>query len=209
MPKKGGGPVLPVIVTNRRDRRIVPVALGLGMLAVVLAAGFFPNTGTVQAQSSCPYGGCTTSSSIPTWELVSILVLVAAAIIAAALILMRRRRPPAASTVQAWKGAPPAGAAGAVPSAPSGPPAPYIEGPEDVGHAPPAISPKAATGTAATGAGAGAGAAAAPAAAAGEPDIDSLMAELDKISGEILKKPTKKGPGDTGEETTESAGKSP
>jgi hypothetical protein len=165
------------------------------MLAVVLAAGLFPNAGTVQAQSSCPYGGCTTSSALPTWELVSILVLVAAAIIAAALLLMRRRRPPAQGTpVKAWQ-QPPAGAgtAAGAPAGGGGPAAPYIEGPEDVGHAPPSVGPTAAVGAgAAAGAGAGAGAAAG-AGAEGEPDIDSLMAELDKISGEILKKPTKKG----------------
>ncbi|MGA8603748.1 MAG: hypothetical protein WB788_01600, partial [Thermoplasmata archaeon] len=107
-------------MAERKVSRTVPVALGLAMLAVVIAAGFFPNTGTVQAQSSCPYGGCTTSSAIPTWELVSILVLIAAGVIAAALFLMRRRKPPAAS-VQAWQGAPPAGAGvGAAAAPPSG-----------------------------------------------------------------------------------------
>jgi hypothetical protein len=164
------------------------------MLAVLIAAGLFPNAGTVQAQSSCPYGGCTTSSAIPTWELVSILVVIAAAAIAAALVIMRRRRRPPATPVQAWKGAPPAGAgtAAAAPGAPAAPTPPYVETPEDVGHAMPAVP--------AAGA---AGAAAAPAAAGaeGEPDIDSLMAELDKISGEILKKPPKKGTG-----TEEAAG---
>jgi len=171
------------------------------MLAVVIAAGFFPNTGTVQAQSSCPYGGCTTSSAIPTWELVSILVLIAAGVIAAALFLMRRRRQPPATSVQAWQGAPPAGAGtGAAAAAPpSGPTPPYIETPEDVGHAPPVVPSGRAAGTGA--------AVAAPAAAAtageAEPDIDSLMAELDKISGEILKKPPKKG---TGGQSSDAAG---
>jgi hypothetical protein len=42
-------------------------------------------------------------------------------------------------------------------------------------------------------AGAAAGAAAGAGAAEAEPDIDSLMAELDKISGEILKRAPKKG----------------
>ncbi len=186
-------------MAEQKVSRTVPVALGLAMLAVVIAAGFFPNTGTVQAQSSCPYGGCTTSSAIPTWELVSILVLIAAGVIAAALFLMRRRKPPA-TTVQAWQGGPPAGAgAGAAAAAPSGPTPPYIEGPEDVGHAPPVVP---------SGRGAATGAAvAAPAAAAtageAEPDIDSLMAELDKISGEILKKPPKKGAGSQGAEAAE------
>lgn len=175
------------MVTLRRTSRIVPIALGIAMLGVVLAAGLFPNAGTVSAQSSCPYGNCqSNSSAIPTWELVSILVVIAAGAIAAALFLMRRRRSPPTQPVQAWKGGPPAGAGSA---APTGPTPPYIETPEDVGHAPPTVMPGAA------GAAAGATAGAAGAAAGAEPDIDSLMAELDKISGEILKKPPKKGAG--------------
>jgi len=179
------------------------------MLAVVLAAGLFPNTGTVQAQSSCPYGGCSTPSSFPTWELVSILVLIAAAVIAAALLLMRRRRPPTqSSAVKPWQ-QPPAGAAAGGAAGPTGPAAPYIEGPEDVGHAPPSVGTAPAATAASTGAAAGAGTAvvagAGAAAAGGEPDIDSLMAELDKISGEILKKPTKKGGSSSSEEPAEDA----
>jgi len=164
------------------------------MLAVVLVAGLFPNAGTVQAQSSCPYGGCTTSSAVPVWEYVSILVIVALAAIVALLFIMRRRRPP-----RATPGAPTTAAGGAPapltpwaegPSPPAGSPAPYIETPEDIGHAPPPVAPPSA------------GGAAPPAGAAGgaEPssDIDSLMAELDKISTEILKKEPKKGTGGTG-----------
>jgi len=169
-------------VANHRSSRIVPIALGIAMLAVVLAAGLFPNTGTVRADTSCPYGGCATTSTIPTWELVSILVLIAAGAIAAALFLMRRRRPPPSAPVQAWQEAPPA--AGGAPA--------YLESPEDIGHTPPSVAP----GTMAVGGAAVGGAAVGGAAAAGaEPDIDSLMAELDKISGEILKKPSKKGKG--------------
>ncbi len=179
------------------------------MLAVVLAAGLFPNAGTVQAQSSCPYGGCSTSSAVPTWELVSILVLVAAAVIAAALLLMRRRRPPTQGTsMKPWE-EPPAGAAGGpgagAPPGAGGPVAPYIEGPEDVGHPPPTVGT-----TPAVGAGAGAAAgASAGAASSGEPDIDSLMAELDKISSEILKKPTKKRSGGSPDESDEDVNSPP
>lgn len=162
------------------------------MLAVVVAAGLFPNAGTVRADTNCPYGGCSTSSALPLWELTSILVIIAAVAIAAALILLRRRRPPT-TPVQAWKQAPPAGAGTAV-EGPAGPTAPYIETPEDVGHAPPPVP--------ATRVAAGA-AVAAPAAAEGEPDIDSLMAELDRISGEILKKPSKKGASTGGEDLGE------
>ena len=174
------------------------------MLAVVVAAGLFPNTGTVHAQSSCPYGGCSTpSSAIASWELVSILVLIAAIVVAAALVLMRRRRPPApAGPPQPWQEGPPAGA-GAVVAAPPGAPPPYIEGPEDVGHAPPPLATPAAKAVAP------AAPAAAPAAAPEGADIDSLMAELDKISSEILKKPPKKGAESTTGEEAEDAGKSP
>ena len=149
------------------------------MLAVVLAAGLFPNAGTVSAQtSSCPYGGCSSSSSIPAWEYVTILVLVAAGVILAVLFLMRRRRPPPAAAVPpgpSAEGAP----AGAAPTAPAGPVPPYVETPEDVGHAPPSAG--------------AAGAAAPPAWAEPGTDIDSLMAELDRISSDILKKAPKKG----------------
>jgi len=172
------------------------------MLAVVLVAGLFPNAGTVQAQSSCPYGGCTTSSAVPVWEYVSILVIVALAAIVALLFIMRRRRPPRAAPR-----APTAAAGGAVapltpwaegPSPPSGAPAAYMETPEDVGHAPPSIPPQAPP------------PAAPPAGAAGgaEPasDIDSLMAELDKISTEILKKEPKKGSGGSSGDTSDTGG---
>jgi hypothetical protein len=171
------------------------------MLAVILAAGLFPNAGTVQAQASCPYGGCSPStSSIPVWEYVSILVAIAAGAIVALLFVMRRRRPPrATTTVTPWVG-PPAGAApaGPGPAAPVTPP--YIETPEDVGHAPPSVAP----GVAAPAAGAAAG-------AESGSDIDSLMAELDKISTEILKKAPKKGAddkegGEAGAEETDEGG---
>jgi hypothetical protein len=61
-----------------------------------------------------------------------------------------------------------------------------------VGRVPPPI-PVSKVGTAGA-----AGASAGVAAGATEPDIDSLMAELDKISGEILKRGAKKGAAGTG-----------
>jgi len=161
------------------------------MLAVVLVAGLFPNAGTVQAQSSCPYGGCTTTSSVPVWEYVSILVIIAVGAIIALLFIMRRRRPPrgspSAPTAAAGGGPAPLTPWAEGPAAPSEPSASYIETPEDVGHAPPSVAPAAAPAAAAPAAGAAAG--------AGESgsDIDSLMAELDKNSTEILKKAPKKG----------------
>ena len=47
--------------------------------------------------------------------------------------------------------------------------------------------------------------AAAGAGAESEPDIDSLMAELDKISGEILKRTPKKGAQSAADEDTDSS----
>jgi hypothetical protein len=169
------------------------------MLAVVVAAGLSPNVGVVQAQTNGQYNQ-SPSSGLALWEYAAIAAVAIAALLALALLLMRRRRrpPPAAPAppMQAWEGGPAGGAAAPPPppaAAPSPPPAPpaYLETPEDVGHAPPAVpvSKEAAVAGAAAGA-AGTGAAAG---AAGEPDIDSLMAELDKISGEILKRAPKKG----------------
>ena len=171
------------------------------MLAVVIAAAFVPNTGIVQAQSSTDYSH-PSSSTVSPWVYLGIAAaVIVAGLLVALLLLSRRRRPPPskAAPVQPWQGGPPAGAGGAAPAAPpAAPPTPpgaapaYLETPEDVGHAPPAV-PVSKAGVAA---GAGAGAAAGTAAAAGgeaEPDIDSLMAELDKISSEILKRAPKKG----------------
>ncbi|HTP54208.1 MAG TPA: hypothetical protein VML94_04480 [Thermoplasmata archaeon] len=173
-------------------RRIVPAALGIAMLAVVVAAAFVPNVGTVQAATNCPYGNCSTpSSSFPTWELASIGAIVVLFLLVGLFVLMRRRRPPASEAPyggSAAGGAPPSGAMEAGPAAPypeEPASAAYVETPEDVAAPPPTISAPPAVGAA----GAGAGAASAEA----EPDIDSLMAELDKISGEILKRTPKKG----------------
>jgi len=191
-------------VSERKGSRIVPLALGIAMLAVVLTAGLFPNAGTVQAQSSCPYGGCTTSSSVPVWEYVSILVVIAVAAILALLFIMRRRRPPRATMAAAGA----AGGAAAAPpawgedsTAPAGPSPSYLETPEDIGHAPPSVvTPATATPAEAAG-GAAAG-------TESSSDIDSLMAELDKISTEILKKPPAKGAAAKGAEEAEDAEKS-
>jgi hypothetical protein len=186
-------------------RRIVPIVLGVGMLAVVLAAALAPNTGAISAQSNCQYGTCPSSTTpFPWWILGVIAVLVAAAIIA--LLLFTRRRPPAGAA--ATQVPPAASAGGAGPGGPTPPAGPtgeagaaspaYLETPEDVG---PSLPP--------VGAGVAAGAAGGAAAAEEEPDIDSLMAELDKISGEILKRAPKGGAagGAAGAEAEEEAPK--
>ncbi len=185
-------PVLTPMPGATWKKRFIPLGLGAAMLATVLAAALSPNIGAVPAQTSCQYGTCpaATTSTFP-WWIVGVIIALVAALVLAYLLVGRRRRPPKGRAPTAVPPAPPSGAATGAPPAPPAPSHPYIETPEDVGAAMPAM------------AGAGAGAAAG---AEGEPDIDALMAELDKISGEILKKPPKGGKGttsgtDAGEET--------
>jgi len=158
------------------------------MLAVVVAAALVPNAGAVPAASNCPYGQCNSSpATVPAWEWASIGAIVVLGLLVGLVVVMRRRRrPPAEGIPPAGSSfAPPPGTMSEGPSAPEpeGPAsAAYVETPDDIGTAPPALG-------------------APPAAAVGaaeptpepEPDIDSLMAELDKISGEILKRTPKKG----------------
>jgi hypothetical protein len=186
-------PPLTFMARPRSTKRIVPVVLGLAMLAVVVAAGLTPNTGVVQAATNTPYNQ-PSSSGVSPWVYLGIAAFVILAGLLLALFLMRRRRPPSTApppTLQTWQEgpAPPPPPGGAPPSAAPA----YLETPEDVSRVPPVVA----------GAGVPAGAGTA-AAAGGEPDIDSLMAELDKISGEILKRAPKKSPGSkAGEEIDE------
>lgn len=190
----------------QRLRRALPGLLAGGLLALLLAAALAPGTGALPAQSDCQYGNCTTSQN-PTplwaWAAVGAFLLLLAALIAILLVRHRRRggggapgAPPPEATFAPQGGAPPFGpedgalpaAAVAAPAAMGGAAAPaYVETEEDVA-APPTIMPSAP---------APAAPAAAPPAPEGseEPNIDSLMDELDRISGEILKKePKGKGP---------------
>jgi hypothetical protein len=181
---------------TRFRNRIVPVVLGLAMLAVVVAAGLTPNTGVVQAQTNSAYNQ-PASSGLSPWVYLGAAALAIAAGLLLALFLMRRRRPPATAApppVQAWQGgAPPPPPTGGAP--PAAAPA-YLETPEDVGGIPPAVPAAKLVGATAP------AAAAAGTAGEAEPDIDSLMAELDKISGEILKRAPKKAPAAKAEEET-------
>ena len=197
----------PVTMTSeRRGTRIVPVSLGIAMLAVVVLAGLTPNTGVVQAASGCTYGQCVAPATFPTWAIATSVALVVVALLVALLILRRRRTPPPpAAPVSEWSGGPPAGAGGPSPPAapseweeaslaggvgagamgaadwreptPVAPPEPVepetLPTSEPLAPAPAAEVPKAAEPEA-------------------EPDIDSLMQELDKISSEILKRTPKK-----------------
>ena len=188
-----------------RTARIVPVAIGLAMVAVIVAAGLSPQTGAVPAQGNCEYNQCVAGTGLQWWVFAAIAILIVAAL-AAALVLLRRRRPPppAAAGPAEVSGGPTAGAMGGSAPPPGAVPAylesgqppttapDYLETPEDVGRTLPVpsttVPPKPPAAAVAAG-GAAAGAVAAAPAAEGEPDIDSLMAELDKISGEILKRP--------------------
>jgi hypothetical protein len=176
---------------NLRTKGIAPVVLGVAMLAIVIAAAFTPNFGTVSAQSSTPYNQPASSpSGLSTYAWLGIAAVIIIAALLLALFLMSRRRgrptPPAgARGAEPWEGGAPSTGPGSSPAGgPPGPSPAYLETPEDVGSAPPPVSAPAA------GAAAGAGAGAPK---EEEADIDSLMAELDKISGEILKRAPKKG----------------
>jgi hypothetical protein len=169
---------------------------GLGLVLAVLILALLPNTGAIPADASCPYSSCNTgnngsSAATPWYILLAVLVVIAAAL--GVLIVLRRRRGVGGSAppVEEWSG--PAAGAAAGPEGPTMPVEPltptptaaappaaagaaYLEGPEDVGHALPETP------------------AAPEPAAKDESDIDSLMKELDKISGEILKKGKPKTP---------------
>ncbi|MGC2789873.1 MAG: hypothetical protein WA547_07455, partial [Thermoplasmata archaeon] len=99
---------------NARLSRIVPVGLGLAMLAVIVAAGLSPGTGAVPAQSNCQYNQCVAGTGLPWWVFAAIAIIIVAALAAALVLLRRRRTPPPTSTGPAGAiGGPTAGAMGA------------------------------------------------------------------------------------------------
>ncbi len=187
-----------IMATSTWKKRFVPLGLGIAMLGTVIAAALSPNVGLVQAQVTAQYGTPAATTTPFPWWIVGVIIALIAALVLAYLLVGRRRRPPKGSQAPAGAAGPPSGASGGPPPPP--PPAahPYIETPEDVGAAMPTVG---------MGATAGAGAGAAAGGATQEPDIDALMAELDKISGEILKKPPKGGAGTTTDATDTTAGK--
>jgi hypothetical protein len=139
------------------------------------------------------------SSSLPNWVPylgIALALIVIVLVIGAVTMRRRRPRPAAAPPMQAWQEepSPPSG------GAPSAAMPAYLETPEDVGQGSPGGFTVSPGGTASV--------ATVPPAAEAEPNIDVLMAELDRISVDILKKPTKKGGDGQGEEPAEEDGTS-
>jgi hypothetical protein len=141
---------------------------------------------TVTAPSS-------SSNSLSIWVYVGIGLALFVLVVATLAVLSRRRRRHAGATppIHVWQEepAPPAG---------SGPIAPipaYLETPEDTGRGLPGGFTVSAGGTAAV--------ATMPPSAEPEPDIDALMAELDRISVDILKVGSTKGTGRRGKTPAE------
>ncbi|MCI4334295.1 MAG: hypothetical protein L3K04_01475 [Thermoplasmata archaeon] len=189
------------VPVSHRLRRVLPGLLAAGMLAVLLTLALAPATGAVRADSSCQYGNCSSpSNGVPVWAWGAVGGLLFLIILLMAVLVFRHRRrgssPPStavppdagvAATMGPEDGGPeapydamgPAGAAAVPAAAPA-----YLETEDDVA-APPTVMPSAAVPTPPPAAGVG----------GEEPNIDSLMDELDRISGEILKKePKGKGP---------------
>jgi hypothetical protein len=79
-------------------RRLVPIVLGLAMVATVVAAGLAPNTGVVLAQSGCAYGKCPAPAAFPVWAVTTSVAVVIVALLLALLLLRRRRKKPGTPT---------------------------------------------------------------------------------------------------------------
>ena len=173
------------MTSTTTSRPTASAVLVLGVISAILLLALVPNTGAIPAASSCPYGNCSTTSSTPTsWYILLGALVVVAALLGVLLLLRRRSSAAPPAPVEPWSGpsaaGPAAAGAAAAPAAPvAGAIAPeYLESETDVGHAPPEVP---------------AAPAAAPAAEGGG-DIDSLMQELDNISGEILQRGKPKTP---------------
>ncbi len=165
------------------------------MLLVVVAAALTPNFGTVSAQSSCPYGNCTSGSgsSFPWTELFLALAVILAALILAMLAVYYRRRKPPAGDDRMFREALALREATRLLRLPRERPEIgssaeaghyHLEPVEFFGTIPPAFREDG-TGTTAAWAKTtsyvvGSGGV--------ESDLDSILAEIDKISGEILKR---------------------
>ena len=160
-----------------RGARIVPALFGAALLLVTVAAAAGASgagVATVQA-TACAYSApCPTGDSgLSETTVFAILGLLALVALLLGVVLLRGRRGGGRRPPTAWSDAGPSGGAvppgeGAAVVGGAAGAAAYTESPEDVSVAPAEVPTPAATG--------------------GESDIDSLMSELDKISGEILKR---------------------
>ncbi|MCI4362867.1 MAG: hypothetical protein L3K13_00965 [Thermoplasmata archaeon] len=167
-------------------RRALPALAVAVLLTALIAASLAPDTGAVPAQSTCQYGNCSSpSNSTPLWAWGAVggFILLIAALIALLLIRNRRRGGGAASAsavppdagVAATEGPVTPGGGAAAVAVPA-----YMETEDDVGAAPTVMPSTTAAADVPE-----------PAPGSEEPNIDSLMDELDRISGEILKKDPK------------------
>jgi hypothetical protein len=149
------------------------------------------------------------SSSSSSWPYLGIALAVIVIVLLATLLVLRRRRPPAAAkTPQEHSQEEPTSPTEIGP--PLGAPA-YIETPEDTGQAPPVITPAPATvATIPTPPPAAGTTAPTPAPIVTDPesDIAALMAELDKIGSEVVKKAPKTGTSGPDGEPAKEEGKS-
>jgi hypothetical protein len=139
------------------------------------------------------------SSSSSLWAYLGIALAAIVVVLLASLLILRRRRvsPAAVEPTEELS------LRGPTPPAGGGPPAAapaYLETPKDVGRAPPVIAPVVAGETAAAGTGS--------AMSDTESDIAALMAELDKIGSEVVKKPPKTGTTGPDEEQAKEESKS-
>ena len=166
------------------------------MLAVILAAALTPNSGSVAAQSSCPYGDCTSGSGsgFPWISVFVALAVILAAIILAMLVLYYRRRSPPPpppeggagnadnSTTDASAPPPSSSTVGSEESTSSNPS--YIEAAQYFGI-PPLGSPATTAWPSQTWTGMAATPGTREALAA---EVDSVVMEIDILSSEMLKR---------------------
>ncbi|MFZ1023916.1 MAG: hypothetical protein WAN87_07260 [Thermoplasmata archaeon] len=183
------------MVSKEMGHKLLPILLGSTMLFVILAAALTPNFGSVAAQSNCPYGNCTSGSgsSFP-WisVFVALAVILAAIILALLVIYYRRRNPPPPQA------AGPAGVGGAGGSGSPPPPSTGTIGIDEGVSSSPSYA-EAARYFGITPAGTQAVQPDASSSWSGNPgypegrvnvgaELDSILAEIEQISGEILKR---------------------
>jgi hypothetical protein len=78
---------------RREGRLVVPLGLGIALLATVVAAGLAPDAGLGIATANCTYGTCPATTPFPVWAVTTALAIVVVALLLALLLLRRRKRP--------------------------------------------------------------------------------------------------------------------